>query len=70
MNTMPFDECLVEWLENYEHAQAYLDTIFDEYLKDHQLKPLLRSLRFISLAQGTVFWKRSLMGCQRSLNEN
>ncbi len=47
-----FNECLVEWLEDAENAQAYLYVVLEEYARGQNLKAFLRSLNNIVTVQG------------------
>ena len=48
----PFEEYLIEKLEDPEYAQVYLETALEEYAKDRDSDAFLLALRDVAEAQG------------------
>ena len=50
--SIPFEEYLIEKLEDPEYAQVYLETALEEYEKDRDSNAFLLALRDVAEAQG------------------
>jgi len=58
------NECLHEWLQDPENAEAYFTVTIEEYLEDKDVDSLIRSLKQIIAA------KNSILACDdKNLNQ-
>ncbi len=51
---LDFEECLIERLQDPEHAKIYLMVSLEEYDKDQNIEPLVDSLKLIAAAKQGV----------------
>ncbi len=50
----PFEDYLIESLQDPKEAQGYLNVSFEEFVEDNDLNSLLDSLQLIATAKGGV----------------
>ena len=53
-NCKTLNECLHEWLQDPENAEAYFKVTIEEYLEDKVVDSLIRSLKQIIAAKNSV----------------
>ena len=59
------DECLQEWLQDPENAEAYFKVTIEEYLEDNDFDFFIHSLKNIAAAKSSV-----LQLTEEALNQN